>query len=288
MSKFLQATNLTWLDSTTTSVFQNSVEIFNNFFMNVTKDIGDENINIDKSHPSIIKIEENKTNDIELSFRLTEEHANKQISKLNIKKATGCDSISPKILKLAQPSISNPINILVNKSIESSIFPENLKAAQVSPLFKKNNSLDKGNYRPVSVLPCISKIYERAIHDQFIMDFLDKQSHPLLSAFIPGFGCQTALLKIIEDCNKALDDNKFIAAILMDLSKDFDCLPHNLLLLKLEVYGLSKNSLKLLQSYLENRKHRIKIGSYYSDWDQMCKGVPQGSILTQFFSNLYK
>ena len=136
MSKFLQATNLTWLDSTTTSVFQNSVEIFNNFFMNVTKDIGDENINIDKSHPSIINIVENKTDDTELSFRpVTEEYVNKQISKLNIKKATGYDSISPKILKLAQPSISNPIKILVNKSIESSIFPENLKAAQVSPLF---------------------------------------------------------------------------------------------------------------------------------------------------------
>ena len=134
---------------------------------------------------------------------------------------------------MAQPSISNPINILVNKSIESSIFPENLKAAQVSPLFKKNNSLDKGNYRPVSVLPCISKIYDQ------LMDFLDKHFHPLLSAFRPGFGCQTALLKIIEDWKKALDDNKFFAAILMDLSKAFDCLPHNLLLLKLEAYGSS-------------------------------------------------
>jgi hypothetical protein len=254
MSKFLQATNLTWLDSTTTSVFQNSVEIFNNFFMNVTKDIGDENINIDKSHPSIINIVENKTDDTELSFRpVTEEYVNKQISKLNIKKQQGMTLLSPKILKLAQSSISNPIKILVNKSIESSIFPENFKAAQVSPLLKKNNSLDKGNYRPVSVLPCISKINERAIHDQ-LMDFLDKHFHPLLSAFRPSFGCQTALLKIIEDWKKALDDNKFIAAILMDLSKDFDCLPHNLLLLKLEAYGLSKNSLKLLQSYLENRK----------------------------------
>jgi hypothetical protein len=90
-------------------------------------------------------------------------------------------------------------------------------------------------------LPCISKIYERAIHDQ-LMDFLDKHFHPLLSAFRPGFGCQTALIKIIDDWKKALDDNKFIAAILMDLSKAFDCLPHNLLLLKLEAYGLSKNS----------------------------------------------
>jgi hypothetical protein len=81
---------------------------------------------------------------------------------------------------LAQPSISNPIKILVNKSIESSIFPENIKAAQVSPLFRKNNSLDKGNYKPVSVLPCISKIYERAIHDQ-LMDFLEKNIFTLFS-----------------------------------------------------------------------------------------------------------
>ena len=73
---------------------------------------------------------------------------------------------------------------------------------------------------------------------------------------------------------KALYDNKFIAAILMDLSKAFNCLPRNLLLFKLEAYGLSQNSLKLLQRYLENRKQRIKIGSYYSDWDHMCKGVP--------------
>jgi hypothetical protein len=70
-------------------------------------------------------------------------------------------------------------------------------------------------------LPCISKVYERAIHDQ-LMDFLDKHFHPLLSAFRPGFGCQTALLKIIDDWKKALDDNTFVAAILMDLSKDFE------------------------------------------------------------------
>jgi hypothetical protein len=73
----------------------------------------------------------------------------------------------------------------------------------------------------------------------------------------------------------------------MDLSKAFDCLPHNLLWLKFEAYGLSKNSLKLLQSYLENRKQRIKIGSYYSDWDQICKGIPPGSILGTVLFNVF-
>jgi hypothetical protein len=81
------------------------------------------------------------------------------------------------------------------------------------------------------------------------------------------------------DWKKALDDNKFIAAILIDLSKAFDCLPHTLLILKLESYGLSENSLKLLNSYLENRRQGIKIGNNYSEWDTLIKGVPQGSIL---------
>ena len=258
-------------------------EIFNNFFVNVAKDIGDKNIKIDKTHPSINKIETNRTNKDKLFFKpINEDFVTKQINKLNIKKATGYDGISPKIIKFAQPVITNPIKVLINKSIDQSVFPEKLKAAQVFPLFKKNNSLDKSNYRPISVLPTISKFYERAIFDQ-LMEFLNNHFNPLLSAFRSGFGCQTALLRIIEDWKKALDENKFIAAILMDLSKAFDCLPHNLLMLKLEAYGLSENSLKLLNSYLENRRQRIKIGNNYSEWDTLIKGVPQGSILGQFY-----
>jgi hypothetical protein len=101
-------------------------------------------------------------------------------------------------------------------------------AAQVRPLFRKNNILEKGNYRPVSVLPTISTFFERAIFDQ-LTDFFNFHFHPSLSDFRKGFGCQTALLKIIEDWKKALDENKYIAAFLMDLSKAFDCLPHDLI-----------------------------------------------------------
>lgn len=85
--------------------------------------------------------------------------------------------------------------------------------------------LDKGNYRPVSVLPSIPKFYERATFEFFLKHF-----KPLLSAFRCGYGCQTALFKVIEDWKKALDDNKFVAAILKNLSKAFDCLSHELLI----------------------------------------------------------
>jgi hypothetical protein len=114
------------------------------------------------------------------------------------------------------------------------------------------------DYVLVRVLPTISKFYERTIFDQ-LMEFLNNHFNPLLSAFRSGFGCQTALLRLIEDWQKAVDDNKFIAAILMDLSKAFDCLPRHLLMFKLETYGLSENSLKLLKTYLENKDNALKV-----------------------------
>ena len=93
--------------------------------------------------------------------------------------------------------------------------------------------------------------------------------------------------KIVEDWKRALDDNKYIAAISMDLSKAFDCLPDNLLLLKLEAYGLTKQSLNLLKNYLEEREQRVKVGGTYSEWSQLFKGVPRGSILGLVLFNVF-
>ena len=162
-------------------------------------------------------------------------------------------------------------------------FPDNAKKAMVTPLHKKNSNLDKENYRPVSILPVISKIYERAINEQSC-SFFSQHFNTYLSAFRPGYGCQSTLLRIIEDWKQALDENKYVAAILMDLSKAFDCLPHDLLLLKLKAYGVSENAIKLLKSYLTNRKQCVKLGTFISDFQPILKGVPQGSILVLFSS----
>jgi hypothetical protein len=173
--------------------------------------------------------------------------------------------------KISKPAIVKPITDLINKSIKTSEFSKKLKEAQVVPCFKKNNTLDKSNYRPVSIFTFISKFFERAIYDQLIVYF-NNIFHPSLSAFRSGYGCQTALLKIVEDWKEALDNNKYVAAILMNLSKAFDCLPHNLLIEKLKTYRLSDKSLKLLLNYLANRKQCVKVGSSFSNWEEIYKG----------------
>ena len=147
---------------------------------------------------------------------------------------------------------------------------------------KKKNHKPPCKLNGLSVLPAISKNFERTIFYQ-LSSFFESHFHPFLSAFRSGYGCQTALLKIIEDWKKALDDNKFVAAILMDLSKAFDCLPHNLLLLKLKTYGLSDSALDLLFSYLHQRKQCIKFENVCSNFNYMYKGVPQGSILVIYY-----
>ena len=145
----------------------------------------------------------------------------------------------------------------MNKSIDSGIFPDSLKQAQVCPIFKKGDCMDKKNYRPVSVLPILSKICEKTISTQLI-DFFEPIFNNFFCAFRRGYGCQTTLLRLIEDWKEALDKIMYVAAILMDLSKAFDCRPHNILLSNLAAYRLSGDSIKLLENHLSNRRQQVK------------------------------
>jgi hypothetical protein len=106
--------------------------------------------------------------------------------------------------------------------------------------------------------------------------------NPYLFAFRRGHVCQTTLLRLLEDWRNALEKNQYVAAVLMDLSKAFDCLPHDILLDKLSAYGMSTDSVSLLESYLSNRKQQIKINGILSSWSDIQKGVPQGSILSLY------
>ena len=112
-----------------------------------------------------------------------------------------------------------------------------------------------------------------------LSSFKDCHFNPFLAAFRKGFGCQSTLLRLLEDWRKALDNQECVAAILMDLSKEFDCLTHGLLIAKLRAYGVSKEALGLLESYLTNRSQQVRRGQCTSSWENLFKGVPQSSIL---------
>ena len=132
----------------------------------------------------------------------------------------------------------------------------------------------------------MSKIYEKAVGVQ-LTGYFNSIFSILLSAFRKGYSCQSALLNMIEKFKSALDKGEFVACISMDISKAFDCLPHCLTICKLFSYGLSREACTLIASYLFQRKQRVKIGNVKSEWGEIGKGVPQGSILGPLIFNIF-
>ena len=239
--------------------------ILNDFYVNVANDIGTKLTPGDiETHPSVKTIKETVACPVFNFEPTTAVSIHALISKSSSKKATGVDGISAKLFKSCSDTIAQPLADLINFSVASSEFPDRLKQANVVPVFQKKDPLDKQNYRPVSILPSISKIFEKTINDQLSAHF-ENIFNPFLGACRPGMGCQSTLLRLVEDWRQALDRRDYVAAILMDLSKAFDCLPHDLLLGKLRAYGLSTSACELVRSYLCNRKQRVKLGPHRSE-----------------------
>ena len=283
-----------------------NAEIFNEYFTNVVKDLNIPAITISKKtaniqttdhiekiillyseHPSILKINEYVHNISPFSFNQIDElQIETEVNELNKNKAPGVDGIPPKILKESIDILKVPLTQHFNSAVENKHFPDDLKFANITPLFKKDDSTDKTNYRPISILPAISKIYERIMFKQ-MTDFIENKISQYLCGFRKGYNTQHALLRLVDKLNKNLDNNKKIGILMMDLSKAFDCISHDLLIAKLNAYGFSSCSLKLIYSYLKERKQRVKINSDFSTWTEIINGVPQGSVLGPLLFNIF-
>ena len=138
----------------------------------------------------------------------------------------------------------------------------------------------------MSILSNISKIYERCVYDQ-IQVFFDSILSKYQCGFRRGYNAQHCLITLIEKWKKSVDNSGAFSALLTDLSKALDCLSHELLIPKLDAYGFDKNALKLMNSYLSNRKQITKINNKYSSWSQILFGVPQGSILGPLLFSIF-
>ena len=167
----------------------------------------------------------------------------------------------------------------------SSNFPSNLKAADILPTHKKKYKSDIENYPPISILPTLSKIYERCMYDQ-MYKYFDQILSKYQCGFRQGSNTQHFLLVMIEKWKEVLDKGGLGGALLTDLSKAFDCIKHDILIAKLVACGFDSHSLSFVFSYLNERKQRTKIHNSYNPYAHIACGVPQGSILGPLLFNI--
>ena len=158
--------------------------------------------------------------------------------------------------------------------------------ADITPVYKKDEKIFKGNYRPVSILPSVSKIFERCMYHD-IWGFIEPYISNYLCGFRKGNSTESCLIAMIEKCKKALDKRQCAGALLTDLSKAFDCLNHELLIAKLEAYGFDLPALNFIFSYFKGRKQRTKVNNSFSEWMEIFHGAAQGSILGPLFFNIF-
>ena len=210
---------------------------------------------------------------------VSSDEVRKLLQQLNPRKAIGDDKIPPALIKIVAEPLSTPLSIAINNSFKQNIFPDNAKVACVKPLDKKNpeNKHSISNFRPVSILNTFSKIYEKFSKD-FLISEIEMFLSPFLAAYRKSYNTQHVLIKMIEEWRENLDKKFFVGAVLTDLSKAFDCIPHDLLIAKLSAYGLSSDSLCYIYFYLKDRKQRVQVINKQSEFDTIISGVPQSSI----------
>ena len=207
----------------------------------------------------------------------------KEIDLMNEKKATGLDDVSSKLLKLAKPAILNSLVYIMNLSLSTGVFPDLWKVAKIIPLHK-GGDMSINNFRPIAILPVLSKIIERAVH-KHLYDYLSE--HRLInenqSGFRPFHSTETCLLDMVNQWTSSMNSGNMIGVAFIDLRKAFDTVSHKILLDKLNDLGASDTSIKWFRSYLSCRTQRVSFKNSLSSSRNVTTGVPQGSILGPLF-----
>ena len=210
--------------------------VFNDFFVNIATKIKEPVTSTD--HNKLKEFCQGKLPDGTKFVipNIEKENALKFLSSIDVSKATGTDNIGPRLLKLAPPHIANDVTFICNHSINSSFFPNKWKEAKVTPLHKNGPYDEVNNYRPISILPVMSKVLEKHVHDclsNFLHEF--KLLQKTQSGFQPKHSCETALIHMIDTWLNAVDDGQMIGVVLVDFKKAFDLVDKKILLSKLEI-----------------------------------------------------
>ena len=277
-------------DNTKTTTITEPHEIanrFNDYFCNIAQRLKEEDGHLgDRGRPPESTLNYSERSILampETSCTVTE--IEKYISDLK-NKATSNLAILP--FKSVSKEIAPIIQHLLQASFTQGIFPSNLKCAKVIPLYKSGSRSEISNYRPISLLSCFSKIYERAMQKKLV-NFFDTHNKFFGSqfGFRSGHSCEHALLEAQSKICRSLDNKEVAVLLLIDFSKAFDMVDHEIMIKKLEHYGVRGKLLSWFQSYLTNRQQYVHLNGVDSNKKFLKYGVPQGSILGPLLFIIY-
>lgn len=237
----------------------------------------DRNVNGDRN---ILSNGPTRINECCFFHPTTEREIEKLILKLKAKDSKGYDGITNKMLKAIYTSILPALNIIFNKSLCNGEFPHDMKLAIVKPLYKAKNKSEISNYRPISLLPVISKVLEKLVHIR-IMKFLER--HKILYEGQYGFrklrNTSDAILDLTGNILDGFNKGMYTLGLFLDMTKAFDCINHQSLFCKLDSYGIRGIPLNWIKSYLSNRSLKVEVNNVLSDRFSVTYGTPQGSVL---------
>lgn len=265
-------------------------ETFNKFFSNVGSILAAQIINSLSYNFSTetASASGSKTCILDKMMLATTCEVERIINNLNSNTSSGIDGINTKSIKAVKNLILHELTHCINFCLENGIFPDSLKIAKVTPIFKSGKKTDPGNYRPISVLPIISKIFERVLYNRLetfltSINFLYEKQY----GFRPKSNTLSASIDIVTKIKLCIDKKQIALGVFIDLKKAFDTVSHCLLLNKLNDIGITGTALKIFKSYLSNRTQVVKIGQTKSKHNAITYGVPQGSILGPLLFLIY-
>lgn len=250
--------------------------VFNNFFKSVFIDDNED------TFPTIDDLSHDTISGVSISC----DGVLKELLALDIHKAIGPDNISGIFLKNCANELCVPLTIIFNMSLKEGVFPSIFKRANVVPIFKSGDKCAVKNYRPVSLLSIVSKLFEKLVHAKMyehVKHLISESQH----GFVKSRSTQTNLVSYVDFLSDCLDKKLQVDAIYTDFSKAFDSVSHKLLFHKLKIYGFSGRLLKWFDNYLSMRVQRVVINGQSSDWTSVTSGVPQGSLLGPLMFVLY-
>ena len=209
------------------------------------------------------------------------------LEKLDANKATGYDAIPIKMMKIGASELAHPLSVIFNACIEEGKWPTEWKKGEWTPDFKRGDRCMKENYRPVTVLSCVDKVFEKLLAKQITINFEECLADGL-TAYRKNNSCETTLVSLVESWRLAMDNRQCTSILSTDMSKAFDSLHPPLMLSKLKAYGFEDNAINLLRSYLCDRYNRVRMGSLTSSFRCTSRGCPQGSALGPLLWNIFQ